>query len=126
MPLPKIKPGEALVRVLAAGVNNTDIATREGWYAREGTEAGGWAGALTFPRIQGGDLCGRVEPLGAEARGPEVGARVICPINQPVPRLDKPYVFEALGSQYDGAFAEFCVVPADRLYDVTASPLSDV
>jgi alcohol dehydrogenase len=66
IPTPLPGPGEALVRVSAAGVNNTDINTRVGWYAREivestentdsdaDVEAGGWAGALSFPRIQGG------------------------------------------------------------------------
>ena len=33
--------------------------------------------------------------------------------------------FEALGSEYDGAFAEYCAVNAADLYDVTPSPLSD-
>ncbi|MBT6139629.1 MAG: zinc-binding dehydrogenase, partial [Rhodospirillaceae bacterium] len=31
-----------------------------------------------------------------------------------------------LGSEYDGAFAQYCVVPAAQLYDVSAAPLSDV
>ena len=60
--------GQVLVQVLAAGINNTDINTRLGWYDREVTtatdavpqkaaiEAGGWGGALTFPRIQGADI----------------------------------------------------------------------
>jgi alcohol dehydrogenase len=72
LPTPRPGPGEVLVRVLAAGVNNTDINTRIGWYSRDvtggtaevdpdaGVEAGGWAGALRFPLIQGGDLCGEV------------------------------------------------------------------
>ncbi|MFC6637355.1 hypothetical protein [Sulfitobacter sediminilitoris] len=58
-------PGQVLVKVLAAGVNNTDINTRVGWYSSDVSsstedvdeddeiEAGGWAGALQFPRIQG-------------------------------------------------------------------------
>lgn len=135
--VPRPGPGEALVRVLAAGVNNTDINTRIGWYAKAVTgstaaatgapaEAGGWAGALTFPRIQGGDLCGEVVALGVGAEGPPVGARVICPINLPEPTPDAPTAFRALGSELDGAFAQFCVVPTRHLHDVTASPLSDV
>jgi hypothetical protein len=31
--LPELHPGEILVRVLAAGVNNTEINTRLGWYS---------------------------------------------------------------------------------------------
>ncbi|MDT8345933.1 MAG: alcohol dehydrogenase catalytic domain-containing protein, partial [Thermohalobaculum sp.] len=138
IPVPRPGPGEALVRVRAAGVNNTDINTRIGWYAKAVTgstaaaatgapvEAGGWAGALAFPRIQGGDLCGEVVALGEGAGGPAVGARVICPINLPEPTPEAPTAFRALGSELDGAFAQFCVVPARHLHDVSASPLSDV
>lgn len=137
IPVPAPGPGEALVRVLAAGVNNTDINTRIGWYAKEvtgateatkgdGIEAGGFAGALNFPLIQGGDLCGEVVALGPSTEGPARGARVTCPINQPVPTPDAPTAFRVIGSDYDGAFAQFCTVPVDQLWDVSASPLSDV
>ena len=138
IPLPIPGPGQVLVRVLAAGVNNTDINTRIGWYAPEITEAtdaavsvaddaaGGWDGALSFPRIQGGDLCGEVILTGPDARGFSPGQRVICPINQPRPTSENPVGFEALGSEYDGAFAQYCVVPAGDLYDVSASSLSNV
>ena len=64
IPVPKPGPDDVLVRVLAAGVNNTDINTRIGWYSKTVTgatdadtggdvEAGGWGGALKFPRIPG-------------------------------------------------------------------------
>jgi len=128
--------GEVLVKVLAAGVNNTDINTRIGWYSKdvsgatsevdEGVEAGGWAGALPFPLVQGGDLCGRVVKLGFDVSENWLGKRVTCPINQPVSTDENPFGIRVIGSEYDGAFAEYCVVPVDQLYDVTASPLSDV
>lgn len=132
IPVPRPGPGEVLVRVLAAGVNNTDIATRLGWYAAAVTGAvsagavgadGGWAGALAFPRIQGGDLCGRVVAPGDGVAGLAIGARVTCAINQPQGAAPG---FVALGSDIDGAFAQFCLVPARHLHDVTAAPLSDV
>ncbi|MEO0371523.1 MAG: zinc-binding dehydrogenase [Pseudomonadota bacterium] len=138
IPVQQPGPDQVLVRVLAAGVNNTDINTRIGWYASEvtsGTEdsdavgddaEGGWGGALQFPRIQGGDLCGEVVALGEGVTGFALGARVTCPINQPRPSAENPVGFEALGSEFDGAFAEYCVVTAGDLYDVTASPLTDV
>ena len=70
VPTPQPGPGEVLVEVTAAGVNNTDINTRIGWYSKSvtsDTNAGGaggfddvdtddasWSGAaLVFPRIQG-------------------------------------------------------------------------
>lgn len=127
IPVPHPAEGEVLVKVLAAGVNPTDINTRVGWYARDDdAEGGGWGGALEFPRIQGGDLCGRVVALGDGVEGPAIGARVICPVNQAEPTPDNPMGFVAIGSEYDGAFAEYCCVPARHLHDVTASPLADV
>ncbi len=137
IPVPEPEAGEVLVRVLAAGVNNTDINTRIGWYSSEVTgatgnvgdeviEAGGWGGALGFPRIQGSDLCGEVVALGDGVTGLKLGARVTCPTNQPIPTKEEPTKFEAIGSEYDGAFAEYCTLPAGQVFDVTASPLSDV
>ena len=138
IPTPRPGPGEVLVRVLAAGVNNTDINTRIGWYAKEITggtaevdpetkvAAGGWAGALRFPLIQGGDLCGEVVELGEDVVGIALGARVTCPINQADPTEDEPTRTRAIGSEFDGAFAQFCVVPASQLHDVGRSPLTDV
>ena len=136
IPVPRPGPGEVLVRVRAAGVNNTDINTREGWYAAEvtvatgetadGVESGGWAGALAFPRIQGGDLCGEVVARGPQVETPALGARVTCPINIPRPTEENPVGFIALGSEIDGAFAQYCLMRADDLYDVSDVPLSDI
>ncbi len=135
VPVPTPSPGQVLVRVAAAGVNNTDINTRIGWYSSDVTEAtdavdqkveaGGWGGALHFPRIQGGDLCGIVEEAGPGAAF-KPGQRVTCPINLPRPGPGRPHGFIALGSEIDGAFAQYCLVESNDLYDVTASPLSDV
>ena len=136
IPVPRPGPGQVLVQVLAAGVNNTDINTREGWYAAEvtgatgeanpGVEAGGWAGALDFPRIQGGDLCGKVVARGAGAGRFATGRRVTCPINLPRPTPENPVGFIALGSEIDGAFADYCLLDEHDLHDVTDAPLSDV
>lgn len=135
IPVPAPGPGQVLVRVAAAGVNNTDINTRVGWYSPDVTgatdavdqdvEAGGWGGALAFPRIQGGDLCGIVEQVGPGVAF-KPGQRVTCPINLPRPRPGNPTGFIALGSEIDGAFAQYCLLEASDLYDVSASPLSDV
>ena len=39
VPVPTIGPGEVLLQVLAAGVNNTEINTRVGWYSSTVTKA---------------------------------------------------------------------------------------
>ncbi len=49
VPTPEPGHDDVLIAVRAAGVNNTDINTRIGWYA-----GGSWAGdAVTFPRDPG-------------------------------------------------------------------------
>jgi alcohol dehydrogenase len=138
IPTPQPGPGEALVRVLAAGVNNTDINTRIGWYAKDITDsteevdpdadvdAGGWSGALRFPLIQGGDLCGKVVALGDGVTNVTLGMRITCPTNQPNPTEDAPTRFLAIGSEFNGAFAQYCTVPAAQLHDVSAAPLTDM
>src|SRR5690349_8052992 len=69
VPVPEPGPGEVLVRVAAAGCNNTDLWTREGVYgAAEDPDApSGWLGPLDFPRIQGGDVAGQVVATGPDA-----------------------------------------------------------
>lgn len=137
IPVPVPGPGQVLVKVLAAGVNNTDINTRIGWYASEvtgatdavsddaGIKAGGWGGALRFPRIQGGDLCGVVVQAGPDTGAICAGQRVTSQINIPRPEPGNPAAFVALGSELDGAFAQYCLAEAAELFDVSASPLSD-
>ena len=92
VPIPVAGPGEVLIRVRAAGVNNTDINTRIGWYSKSikaGTEDAGlgdaaqaadasWSGTpLTFPRIQGADCCGHIVAVGKGVDPGRVGERVI-------------------------------------------------
>ena len=134
IPVPTPGAGQVLVQVLAAGVNNTDINTRIGWYSSDVTgstdsgevgEAGGHAGALDFPRIQGGDLCGRVVALGQGVDNITIGDRVTCAINLPRPTVANPTAYIALGSEFDGAFAQYCRVDAADLFNVSTSPLTD-
>ena len=75
--VPEIQEHEVLIKVLAAGVNNTEINTRVGWYSEsvssgtaetsigqeeQSTEKpdGGWNEATPFPFVQGTDCCGIV------------------------------------------------------------------
>jgi hypothetical protein len=46
VPIPQIGPGEVLLKVLAAGVNNTEINTRLGWYSSSVD-----SGTEQFPRV---------------------------------------------------------------------------
>ena len=77
-PVPAPGTGEALIKVRACGMNNTDVNTRSGWYSKAVTERTtgegfetideedpSWGGApLAFPRIQGADACGTIVAVG--------------------------------------------------------------
>ena len=116
VPVPVPRADEVLIRVSAAAVNNTDINTRVGWYA-----GGGWTGSFQFPRVQGIDACGHIVGVGAEVDRSRIGERVLI---EPCWRGDaQPVRF--LGSEVDGAFAQFTVAPA-RYAHVVHSTLSDV
>lgn len=119
--VPRPGPDEVLVRVLAAGCNNTDLWTREGTYGTG--QPGGWLGPLDFPRIQGGDVAGRVVGLGPGVSSDLEGARVLV---DPALYDDRGQVVDVLGSERDGGFAEHVVVPAASVHPVDDSPLSDV
>lgn len=130
MPVPRPAAGQVRIEVAAAGVNNTDVWTREGAYGTSDDPDAvvGWKGVpIAFPRVQGGDAVGRVVELGDGAPDALLGRRVLVdPItygqdNDP----GEPSIEGVLGSEEDGAFAEHLCVPADRVHDVTDAPLSD-
>ena len=127
IPVPKPQPREVLVRVAAAGVNNTDINTRTAWYSKKdgASEDASWSGQpLQFPRIQGADVCGRIVAVGAGVNADRVGERVLI---EPCIReahgrdLEQPWY---LGSECDGGFAAFAVVASRHAYKID-SELSD-
>jgi len=126
-PTPAPGPGEVLVKVKACGLNNTDVNTRAGWYSKAVTEATtgegygdvheedpSWGGqALSFPRIQGADICGIIEAVGAGVDTARIGERVITDnwLRDP----DEPENLNKaryLGSEADGGFADYTVLPA--------------
>ena len=117
VPVPRPRPGEVLIRVAAAGVNNTDVNTRIGWYATE-TDDGAWSGAaISFPRIQGADCCGRIAAVGERVDEARIGERVLVrPVFKSPSEL--PPAFRTFGADCDGAFAEYTVAPAGEAYPV--------
>ena len=123
--VPEPGPGEVLVRVSAAGCDNTDLWTREGSYGTA-DEPAGWLGPIDVPRIQGADVAGTVVGLGPGADPSLDGARVLVdPAGYDGPG-DDAAVASVLGSERDGGFAELVVVPAERAHRVEGSPLDDV
>lgn len=125
-PRPRPAAGEALVQVTAAGVNNTDVWTREGTYESDGDtdSAAGWQGSpLGFPRIQGGDVSGFVADVGPGVSEDLIGRRVL--VDPAVEYDDHGHPTKIVGSELDGGFAQFHVSPVERIHDVSTSPLSD-
>lgn len=124
--VPDPRPGEVLVKVAAAGVNNTDLWTRQGAYGLPGDPdaESGWLGPLDFPRVQGGDVAGVVANAGDESAADLVGRKVL--VDPAIYRDDTAQASPVgyLGSEVDGGFAGYVVVPADHVYDVSDSPLS--
>ena len=138
-PVPMPGPMEALIKVGACGLNNTDVNTRTGWYSRTVTDATtgdghaefdagdtSWGGRpILFPRIQGADAVGNVVSVGEGADSRLVGKRVMVDGWQRDPsdpeNLDKAIYF---GSEIDGGFAEYTKCDVRNLA-VVESDLTD-
>jgi len=141
VPLPG--PEEVLIKVGAAGINNTDINTRVGWYSASVTGDGGakaaaegygrldnedasWSGRpLSFPRIQGADCCGTVVAVGERVDPLRLGDRVLVRSLMRAPVDFRPWETWTFGSECDGAFAQFAAAPDADVFTVD-SDLSDV
>jgi len=118
---------EVLIRVGAAGLNNTDIWTREGAYGAEGDASAvqGWRREpLVFPRIQGADICGRIVAVGAGVLESRVSERVL--VDNALYGEGEAGLLSAglIGSERDGGFAELVSVPAANAHAIDAD-LSD-
>ncbi|MCY3574495.1 MAG: zinc-binding dehydrogenase [Chloroflexi bacterium] len=90
--LPQPAPGEALIKVHATSVNPRDLHLRSGRFLIR----------KPLPHILGRDLAGTIARLGAGVDSWQVDERVVA-------------CFEDLGCAMDGAYAEYCCVPAARL-----------
>ncbi len=138
-PVPEPQGAEVLIKVLACGLNNTDVNTRSGWYSKTvdapttgdaydvvADEDPSWGGApITFPRIQGADAVGIVVAAGPDADAALIGKRVITDNwlrdwNDPLNK-DKTGYF---GSECDGGFAEYTKLDYRNVAAIE-SPLSD-
>ncbi|MCP4334969.1 MAG: zinc-binding dehydrogenase [Gammaproteobacteria bacterium] len=125
--------GEVLVRVGACGLNNTDINTRTAWYSKTATEGitdeggkqgfetadaetGSWGrSSISFPRIQGADVAGKIVAVGPGIDPLRIGERVL---------LD-PWILASgdwldasrsmyFGSECDGGFAEYSKIRSEN------------
>lgn len=128
IPRPAPSDREVLIRVGAAGVNNTDVNIRLAWYSKGNAddEDASWSGKpMEFPRIQGADVCGEIIAVGRDVDPSRVGERVLidpCLFEHDGVALSPPWYF---GAECSGGFAEYTTVAASQAHCID-SPLSDV
>src|SRR5438270_12674231 len=118
-PRPDLQPGEALIRVLLAGICNTDLEIARGYLAFEG--------------VLGHEVVGIVENVheGPGASRPIylIGKRVVGEINAACRRSDCLYCSQNMPTHCpgrstlgilnrDGAFAEYLTLPVENLHIV--------
>ena len=135
-PRPDPAAGEVLIRVLACGLNNTDVNTRSGWYSKSvsapttgdghetvNDEDPAWGGSpIAFPRIQGADVCGEIVAVGSGVDDARIGERVITDnwLRDPADPLNKNKC-GYFGSERDGGFAQYTVIPATNAIAVKSN-----
>ncbi|PWJ42464.1 alcohol dehydrogenase family protein [Sediminitomix flava] len=128
IPVPELGADEVLIKVSAAGVNNTDLNTRIGWYSKgdANSEDASWSGsAIGFPRIQGADVCGRIVAVGKNVSEDRLNERVLI---EPCIREVKGELLEQAwyyGSECNGGFAQFTTVASRHAHAVN-STMSDI
>jgi NADPH:quinone reductase-like Zn-dependent oxidoreductase len=91
LPTPEARPGWTLVRVRAFGLNRAELMTRRG-------DSGD---AVRFPRVLGIECVGTVEEA-VDDEAPPLGTTVAA-------------VMGGMGRAYDGGYAEYALLPTERL-----------
>ncbi|MCE8003163.1 alcohol dehydrogenase catalytic domain-containing protein [Billgrantia ethanolica] len=128
---PRPGPGEVLVQVTATAKNNTDRKAREGLYPTKDkgevtSFAMGGEPTLTFPRIQGADVAGRVVAVGEGVAASRIGERGLLDFNLYADaRRDINLTPDYYGHGADGGYAEYIAVPSDQFHHVPNPELAD-
>ena len=134
--VPFPKPDEVLISVKAAGINNTDINTRIGWYSKSVTsdtnqggatgledaksEDSSWSGKpLSFPLIQGADVYGEIAKVGSNVNPTRVGESVLVRTMQENPDTSKNSCW-TLGSECNGGFAQYTAVRSSEAFVINS------
>lgn len=130
-PRPEPGQGEVLVKVTATAKNNTDRKAREGLYAVNSPDEvtsfqmGGEA-TLTFPRIQGADVAGRIVEVGPGVAAERIGERGLLDFNLYADdRREINLTPDYYGHGADGGYAEYIAVPTDQFHAISNSELAD-
>ena len=132
--VPSPNSDQVLIKVLGAGINNTDINTRTAWYSKsvkgetndsnshgEGDD-GSWSGEpLEFPIIQGADCYGEIVSVGDDVDAGRIGERVLVRTMQQHAVDYMPYECWTMGSECDGAFAEYMLAFSDESFKIESN-----
>lgn len=111
--IPEPGPGEVRIKVEACGVCHSDMLVKEG----------AWPG-LTYPRVPGHEIAGRIDAWGANVTGWKAGQRVgvgwhggHCFQCEPCRRGD--FILcqhgKITGVTHDGGYAEYMISPAEAV-----------
>lgn len=124
LPVPKIGPGEVLLRTMSASVCGTDIRMFKNGHAFASPQK---------PLVIGHEMAGTIAEIGDGVTGYKVGQRVcVAPNYNPVSsklvvmgegHLDPGY--RALGIHEHGAFAEFVRIPREAVLQGNIFPIAD-
>jgi NADPH:quinone reductase-like Zn-dependent oxidoreductase len=126
VPVPTCNAGEVLLEVTACGLNNTDVWVRQGAYGTDDDPqaVSTWRrgrSTLTFPRIQGADIVGRVIAVGSGVSDARIGERVIVDASIYNRDDDSLADIDYIGHGRDGGYAEYTAVPAENAHRVDSS-----
>jgi len=124
--VPQPGDGEVLIEVAACGMNNTDVWVRQGAYGSETDPAAisSWRRGrptLSFPRIQGADIVGRVVATGTAVPQGRIGQRVMVDFSLYNRNDDSLADIDYIGHGRDGGYAEYVTVPAENAHHVNTA-----
>ena len=136
--VPVPKPDEILISVKGAGLNNTDINTRIGWYSKSvtsdtnqggadgledaKTEDSSWSGKpLNFPLIQGADVYGEIATVGSDVSQSRIGENVLVRTMQENPDNSEKNSCWTLGSECNGGFAQYIAVRSSETFVINSN-----
>lgn len=116
VPMPEPPPGEALVRVVAAGICNTDLELVRGYYPYTGTLGHEFVGVVEGNSpLAGRRVVGEINAVCGDCRACREGRRTHC---------ERRTVLGIV--RRDGAFAEYLVLPEENLHRVPDEVPTDV
>ncbi|ODQ50376.1 alcohol dehydrogenase [Saitoella complicata NRRL Y-17804] len=114
LPLPELRPTDVLIKVAACGVCGTDLHIHEGEFLAK------------FPLVPGHECVGTVAAIGPKVTQFSIGDRVVADNSELCEscfycRRGQPLLcenFEAHGVTMNGAFAEYCAYPQQKVFKI--------